>query len=77
MTDLSPGQFKAWYRDPLHGDFRRKGDPGLLTAKGAPRPDLTGDYCGRPRGGGALDLGALQVSAGDCALPWPLSRPAR
>jgi len=67
VMDVSPEQFAAWYQDPMHGDFRRKGSADGPSGKGLPRPDLSDDFCGRPRRGGALDLGALQASAGDCA----------
>jgi hypothetical protein len=72
LADLSPGQFRAWFRDPTQGDLRRSGDPGLLAGKGTPRPDLADDFCGRPREG-RPDLGAVQLSAGGCALDWPLT----
>jgi parallel beta-helix repeat protein len=74
LLDVPLAQFAAWYRDPWRGDLRAKGDLGALIGKGAPVPEVTADYCGRPRRGARLDLGALQASLGDCptapALPW-------
>lgn len=78
LTDVSPSQFAAWFRDPLHGDLRRKGDAvaaAPLMGHGLPRPDVADDYCGRKRAASALDLGALQVSAGDCTTLQALSAP--
>lgn len=66
LADVPLQQFAAWYVDPLRGDLRRKGDLGVLLGKGAPRPDVRTDFCGRARAG-RLDLGAVQASAGDCS----------
>jgi len=64
--------FEALFLAPGAGDLRKKGDLSALVGKGTARPDVPDDYCARPRSG-AYDLGALQVSLGDCAstLPGP------
>lgn len=67
LTGIPAERFAAWYQDAMRGDLRKRGDLGALIGRGGPRPDLADDYCGRPRSGRRLDLGALQASAGDCA----------
>lgn len=63
--------FEDLYQNADGGDFRLKGNPAALIGKGGTDPRVTDDFCGRPRTG-ALDLGALQSSLGDCAtLPAP------
>lgn len=63
--------FEAIYQNADAGDFRLKGSPAALVGKGGADKRVSDDFCGRPRKG-ALDLGALQSSLGDCAtLPAP------
>lgn len=80
ITGVSQEQFAAWYKDPMHGDLRGNGNARGPSGRGFPRSDVTEDFCGRPRQGDALDLGALQASAGDCAIvpqaPAPPQTPA-
>ena len=77
LVGVSPQQFAAWFQNPAHGDFRRKGNVTALVGKELPRPDVTDDFCGRKRTGGTMDLGAIQVSAGDCATSPPGAVAAR
>jgi hypothetical protein len=67
FEDVPVTRFRSLFRDPLHGDFRISGDPGWLVGKGDPGSAVIDDYCGRARGDGPLDWGALQISLGDCA----------
>ena len=62
--------FDAMFVDPASGNFAKKGDLSALVGKGTARPDVANDYCARPRTG-AYDLGAHQVSLGDCASQLP------
>jgi hypothetical protein len=66
IEDVPLTRFESLFRDPLHGDLRISEDPGWLVGKGKPGISVADDYCGRARGNGPLDWGALQVSLGDC-----------
>lgn len=71
---LDFGGFDAMFVAPGEGNFAKKGDVSALVGKGTARPDVTDDYCARARVG-ALDLGAHQVSLGDCATVPPVPTP--
>ena len=66
LTEVPMQEFDTWYRAPVKGDLRRKGNLGRLIQTGAARGDVLYDYCGRKRTGSRFDLGALQASLGDC-----------
>jgi hypothetical protein len=70
LSGLAPTDFAAMFVAPLTGDLRKKGDLSSLIGKGTARADVTDDYCARQRAG-AYDLGALQVSLGDCDTTTP------
>jgi MYXO-CTERM domain-containing protein len=70
LTGLAPTDFAAMFVAPLTGDLRKNGDLSSLIGKGTARADVTDDYCARSRAG-AYDLGALQVSLGDCDTTTP------
>ncbi len=70
LTGLANTDFDNWFVDPLKGDLRKKGDLSMLIGKSKSRSDVPDDYCARVRSG-AYDLGALQVSLGDCVTTKP------
>jgi parallel beta-helix repeat protein len=66
LSDVPVEQFGSWYRDPMHGDFRRKGDLHVLIGRGRASSEVVDDFYGRWRGAGQADWGAIQSSLGDC-----------
>ncbi len=66
MTRLRAGDFEDLYQEPDTGDLRLLGKPDKIAGKAGPDPRVADDYCGRKRGPGPLDMGALQSSLGDC-----------
>jgi hypothetical protein len=67
--------FEAAFVDPKRGNLKKKGDLSALLGKGSARPDVLDDYCARTRAG-AYDLGAQQLSLGDCASTLPPQGPS-
>jgi len=63
--------FASWYRDPAAGDLTATGDLAELIAAGPPRAEVIDDYCVQPRPSGALTLGAIEHSAGNCDTTTP------
>jgi parallel beta-helix repeat protein len=61
----------ALYQDGAKGDLRKKGSLDALLGKNPASPLVTDDYCGRARGAGPLDIGALESSLGDCVTTTP------
>lgn len=68
--------FEAAFVDPKRGNLKKKGDLSALLGKGSARPDVLDDYCARRRAG-AYDLGAQQLSLGDCASILPPEGPSQ
>jgi parallel beta-helix repeat protein len=71
LMNVPLADFTAWYVDPLRGDLRLKGDLSAVINQGGVTPDVTDDYCARPRSDRMFDWGALEHSLGDCATTRP------
>jgi len=63
-------QWLTWFLNPAAADFSLLLGTQLVNL-GANLAQVPDDYCGRPRGDGATDIGAVEYSAGPCntALP--------
>lgn len=70
-VNVDLAMFTTWYRDPAAGDLTATGDLTELIAAGPPRADVVDDYCVQPRPSGALTLGAIEHSAGNCTTTTP------
>lgn len=69
-AELGLDFFTALYTNPMGLDFAVQGDAtGLQVA--SPHPDVTNDYCARPRPGSDVAIGALEHALGDCAIDPP------
>jgi parallel beta-helix repeat protein len=70
LLNATQPTFDGWFLDAMHGDLRKKGDQSALIGKATLRADVPDDYCARARTGTG-DMGALQVSLGDCSTTMP------
>ncbi|MSP24186.1 MAG: PE-PGRS family protein [Myxococcales bacterium] len=76
LTEQPLSFFTALYANPSALDFAVVGDAAGL-AVGASSPDVTDDYCARPRPNANLAIGALEHSLGDCKVfPPPQAVPS-
>ncbi len=71
--NLESFSFTGLYVDAMNGDLRKKGSLVALLQKGTKRPEITDDYCARPRSDAKLDLGALESTLGDCDTTKPIA----
>ncbi len=71
LVNVDLATFLTWYRDPQAGDLTTIGDLAELVAAGPARADIVDDYCVQPRPSGALTLGAIEHSAGNCDTTTP------
>ncbi|WP_404379882.1 hypothetical protein [Caenispirillum salinarum] len=65
-ADRRPAEMRGWYADPDAADFRLRDVPPLLAA-GLKLETVDTDFCGRRRGAGGADLGAIEYRAGGCS----------
>ena len=71
LEQVDVADFSSWYEAPLQGDLALQGDVSELIGAGEAHPDVSDDYCGRPRPA-VPTLGALEHSLENCAtLPPP------
>ncbi len=59
------GSLNEWFVAPELGDLNLL-DGSEILGRALPLPDVTEDFCGQPRGQGAVDLGAIEYSSGPC-----------
>lgn len=68
LQQVAQASFDGWYAAPLEGDLSVVGDVSSLIGAAAATPEVTDDYCGRPRPeSGSFTLGALEHSLGECS----------
>ncbi|HVS64157.1 MAG TPA: right-handed parallel beta-helix repeat-containing protein, partial [Thermoanaerobaculia bacterium] len=65
LEQVSATQFANWFANPENGDFTLL-DGSAIIDLGQPLVSVPDDYCGRLRGDGAPDLGAVEHVAGAC-----------
>ena len=70
LEHVTLGMFQAMYAEPLVGDLTVTGSVADL-AMGPAHPQVTNDYCGRPRPATDLTRGALEHSLGACDVTNP------
>ncbi|MEJ7730857.1 MAG: chorismate synthase [Polyangiaceae bacterium] len=71
LVEQDAAFFDALYVDPLGGDFLLEGPADALVGQGSARDDVPDDFCARQRPAGAVALGAIEHSLGDCVANPP------
>ncbi|HET7880729.1 MAG TPA: hypothetical protein VFL55_07565 [Acetobacteraceae bacterium] len=75
LEDVPMAKLRASFAEPLFGRMQIRGDLQWLARQANPNEQVKTDYCNRDRGEGNLDMGALQVSLGECVASAPPPSP--